>query len=139
MSVLPGQVRSLNTDELECVCVHEGCRQPAAKKLVGEVDSMGVEWIYFCQEHIGIAQEEANKPVIGCCDWCHAVDVEIKATRDIDEGNNGPVYDVCVECIKKQNALAAKEFAEMQDFADEDDSELYYDDDAMRELANYDE
>lgn len=57
--------------------------------LAGEVNSMS----------------EADKPVIGCCDWCHAVDVEIKAARGMDEGSNGSMHDVCIPCIKKQNAL----------------------------------
>lgn len=75
--------------------------EPAIKAVCGEVDSFGHETLNMCQSCYDEFKENAEKN-IGDCEWCGAVDVEIRPTRDPNEGHNGKFYDLCQICIGKQ-------------------------------------
>lgn len=111
---LPGNVRTLNDNnghicEWDETWVGEdspeiNCSKPATHRLQGETDSFGAEYHYLCAEHLAAyrtSQENADKS--GHCDWCHQEKPVVSPRRDVDEGMNGPVYDVCDDCIRKQN------------------------------------
>ncbi len=80
------------------------CSNPATHRLQGETDSFGAEYHYLCDEHIEKNRErEETADRSGCCDWCKKDKPELNPRRDIDEGSNGPVYNVCRECAQKDN------------------------------------
>jgi len=74
----------------------------AVARIQGETDSMGAELNDCCKECVD--EIKNAPPTTGTCDWCHTPDVELKNRRDLDEGMAGRVYEVCSECIKKDNA-----------------------------------
>lgn len=79
-------------------CEHEGCDlKESAYEIQGETDSFGCEYMYFCEEHGKMVLEEMKKPRVGSCDFCQT-ETKLKATRDPEEGMNGPVYDLCPNC-----------------------------------------
>lgn len=100
---VPGQHATAYTGELaENPCEgfnNEPCGKPSIHKMVGESDSFGSEYYYQCDE---CRQKERvwslENPHHSDCDWCKATNVETRGIRDIDEGNHGPVYNVCTPC-----------------------------------------
>lgn len=88
--------------------------RPAVKRVQGETDSFGCEYVDMCQEcvdaHRAYREEELARPKY-CC-WCKQTKVGVRKHRDLDEGMAGPLYDVCAECIHKENEAAAKELEE---------------------------
>lgn len=136
---LPGDFfKGVSSDEPDAVCCVEGCAAPVYGRRAGEVDSFGVEWDHFCEEHYFEALNKPDEPIIGDCEWCKATDVEVKPTRDIDEGFNGPVYDVCKGCCQAQIKRLMEDMEQYSEM--EDDSELYENlDDLRAELSEEDE
>lgn len=104
--------------------------RPAYKRVQGETDSFGCEFVDFCEECFKAYQVEVAKPIISCCDWCKASDVEIKETRDYTEGLSGPVYDVCAPCRQKQAAELSEELAAQ----DERDGRRHEEDEREEEI-----
>lgn len=43
-------------------------------------------------------EEDLDLHNVGTCDWCKGSNLIVKPHRDFEEGNNGPVYDVCKAC-----------------------------------------
>lgn len=100
-------------------CDHPGCTAPATVRIQGETDSMGAEYLDFCDAHI----PPRDAPLVGTCDWCRTPNVALSITRDYDEGMCGPVYEVCKSCTDRRNAEAEAELARYG--RDDDD---YFDD-----------
>lgn len=80
--------------------------RPAVARIQGETDSMGSELNDLCQECLEgyereqAATREAEKAgmVLNWCDHCRAMLYErVWPTRDPDEGQAGPVYDLSDE------------------------------------------
>jgi len=121
MSVLPGAKRSLYGHENENFCEHEDCNEKACGKVAGEVDSMGVEWEFYCADHINERTDVIrNMRASGPCDWCGEESDDLRPRRDIDEGSNGPVYDVCRSCSQKEDKLLDEELDSYPDDEDDD-------------------
>lgn len=125
---LPGDVWRNLEDGHNGQCDCDDCDQPAVGRICVEADSFGAEWAHYCQAHLEQAEAKAEEPIIGDCDWCKAVDVEVFPTRDTDEGSYGPVYDVCKCCRQKQAKRDAEEFIQFNG----DDSERFGDLDDLR-------
>lgn len=100
----------------------------AVYKMQTETDSSGCEYIHLCEE---CYTEAVNHVEISTCDWCHADHVVVKSIRHWEEGNSGPVYEVCAPCrekyYKEMNELLANE----PDIEYMDDD--YYDDEPYPE------
>lgn len=79
------------------------CTAIAVIRIQGETDSYGSEMIDYCKECFDKTEGEIkDTPPVECyCDWCNAKAI-LKPTRDYDEGNTGPVYNVCESCRDKQ-------------------------------------
>lgn len=119
------------------LCDHEDCIKAAVGRICVEADSFGAEWAHYCAEHLAEAEAKAEEPIIADCEWCKATNVEVFPTRDTDEGSNGPVYDVCKGCREKQ---IKRDMEEMEQYAEDDDSELYdHLDDLRAELSEEEE
>jgi hypothetical protein len=112
VSSMPGSSHSLPPGTM---CDHEGHEQrPAVKRIQGETDSFGCEYVCMCQECVDqhaehkkqYAQEEHY------CDWHKGMGLDVRPRRDPDEGQAGPVYQVCEACRKKDIERTAREAEE---------------------------
>lgn len=114
VSTLPGAVSG--TDE-QC---DDHPERKAVKRVQGETDSMGCEYIHLCKECL----DKIALPIriSGHCDWCKCESDSLRHRRDVDEGMSGPVYRVCGPCIEKENKAIAEEHASYEEHADFDDS-----------------
>lgn len=104
MPYLPGQrVTTIIGELMENSCCGKNgtCTNDPTHKVVGETDSFGSEFLYFCdecnEENLKHAKEN---PLIDQCEWCGTPSVKLKHYRAPDE-INGPVYEVCADCISK--------------------------------------
>jgi hypothetical protein len=77
----------------------------------------------MCQECLDEHKSWTRKPNIGTCEWCKTPDVEVKSTRDYEEGMAGRLYDVCAPCRKKVDDEARAELDAMDAGWDYDDYE----------------
>ena len=104
----------------------------AIRRVQGETDSFGCEAEDMCQECFDAEIASRYEPCPAChgnrgefpdlytcpvcmnegkirrrnmgnCDWCKSTNVEVRPHRDFEEGRAGRVYDVCNECIRKEN------------------------------------
>ena len=137
--VLPGQRSKLSiTDTVnQCEnCTAEKISTAATYKVIGECDSMGCEWIFLCDKHLSehdVAMAAADKS--GTCDWCKTDQPEVRPHRDFEEGSNGPVYDVCTNCLRAESARVSEELGEQDwDFPDDDgdDDHVEEEDDTLQ-------
>ena len=102
--------------------VHEGTMcdnhpdRPAARRVQGATDSFGAEFIDLCQECIDELKAHEAEDRAGRCDWCKQEATDLRLRRDYDEGSCGPVYSVCVACVKRDNERAAAELDEYDDY-----------------------
>lgn len=97
----------------------------ATWKLTGECDSFGCEYVFLCDKHL----EEHDAAALvadtsGTCEWCKLEKEKLRPHRDIDEGSNGPVYNICSACIQKEaveleEELSVPERDEDWDFPDD--------------------
>ena len=87
----------------------------AARRVQGETDSFGCEWLYLCAECVAGVAEHIRLGRSGRCAWCKQHADDLKPRRDYDEGMAGPVYEVCGECVRKDNEHAAAELTEYGD------------------------
>lgn len=118
---LPGQIEPLS-DEDNYVCYNSDCVDNATYSYCVESDSMGSEYEYYCDEHIEEISQ-TQRDTLGNCEWCHLEDVTLSPVRDMEEGNQGPVYWVCSEC-RKQQIISDRDEAvddELDDDYDDDD------------------
>lgn len=83
----------------------------AVARVQGETDSHGSEMCDYCQACLDkmLAEEEAYRNEPKCCEWCKQSKPDCIPTRDFNEGDTGPIYDVCGGCRAKQNAEATEE------------------------------
>lgn len=84
--------------------------RPAWKRVQGETDSFGSEMIDMCADCFAKYQteikeeqkrEEANPS--RACQWC-GIPKLLRSHRDWEEGERGPVYSLCSDCIAKNKA-----------------------------------
>lgn len=63
---------------------------------------------FYCVNDIDAAKEHLmDQHNVGTCDWCKGANLIVKPHRDFEEGNNGPVYDVCKACrVKESDSLS---------------------------------
>lgn len=80
----------------------------ATKRIQGETDSFGAEFIDCCDE---CESRILDDKMSGTCDWCHTYAEELRPRRDFEEGISGPVYQVCCACVKKENDALTDELA----------------------------
>ncbi len=114
VSTLPGSIRAVPVGT-ECD-EHPGVL--AVKRVQGETDSFGCEYLDMCQECYDKYKEEMrNVDNSGTCDWCKKSADQVFNHRDIEEGSCGRVYQVCQACIDAEK----KEWAEERDCLDDDD------------------
>lgn len=102
--------------------------RPAVARIQGETDSFGCEMHDMCAECLAEYREEMRAPEAstGKCDWCNARAIDLRFTRDHDEGPRGPVYRVCGRCRTARDEEAAREDSYYDDYDvrdDYDDSE----------------
>ncbi|MER9471020.1 hypothetical protein [Mesorhizobium sp. M0520] len=96
----------------------------AVARIQGETDSFGSEMNDMCQECLDAYREEMkNADWSGVCDWCKDHKPRLRPRRDYEEGMAGRVYDVCDDCIKRENDELEKEIGTYWD----DDGEGYDD------------
>lgn len=114
ISTLPGASHSVP----EGTMCDEHPDRPAVARLQGETDSFGAELFDCCNECAKLFREEMRRPYIGRCEWCDAAEVELRNTRDCEEGLSGRVYRVCVPCKKRYDDRVA---AELDAYSDWDD------------------
>lgn len=84
--------------------------RPAVARIQGETDSFGAELNDMCQECLDEHrryEREADRS--GTCDWCKQQKPRLRPRRDYEEGMAGRVYDVCDDCIRRQNEEAERE------------------------------
>lgn len=93
---IPGEVRRV-VDGVER-CQHRGCGSMATHEMVGETDSFGSEYYYYCTSHID--RHRIPKYTVGVCEHC-CVTKEVRMRRDPEEGMNGPLYELCDDCHRK--------------------------------------
>ena len=76
----------------------------ATHRIQGETDSFGAEWYDLCddclEEDCRVRREKANEG--GVCEWCNEESAPLVPARDYDEGCDGPLYDVCLDCRDRQ-------------------------------------
>lgn len=97
--------------------------RPAVRRVQGETDSFGCEWLDLCAECVAEFAEHARQGRSGRCAWCKCNADDLRPRRDYDEGMAGPVYEVCDECVRKDNERARAELAEYEDDYWPDDDE----------------
>lgn len=90
--------------------------RPAVKRVQGETDSMGAEYIDMCQECYDEHQKHRQQERHGQCDWCKRHATDLRPRRDFEEGMCGPVYQVCGTCIKAESERLAEEMDDDDDW-----------------------
>lgn len=108
ISTLPGAVFAA---EPNAVCDAHPDRQ-SVRRVQGETDSFGSEMIDMCQECLDEFREHQKQARVGVCDLCERKATDLRPRRDFEEGQGGPVYDVCGACVKRQNEELRREAAE---------------------------
>lgn len=101
---LPGDICKLKHEKEMCEGWDESeCHKEAEYRLTGETDSFGSEYSYLCKEHLDMykkARDSSNH--LDICDHCNTED-KLYPTRDIEEGQGGPVYWLCSSCRNKES------------------------------------
>lgn len=113
MSEVTGPIRTLPGAGHELpdgtVCDEHPDRKAVAR-IQGETDSFGAELNDMCQQCLDEYRAEIrNADTSGVCDWCHNFSLKLRPRRDYEEGFYGRVYEVCDDCIKRENDEAEKE------------------------------
>jgi hypothetical protein len=100
-----GDLIGLIHDDESTEC--EACKKFAQYRLVVSVDGEQFETIPYCSDHVHDAKEHLmDQHNVGTCDWCKGSNLIVKPHRDFEEGNNGPIYDVCKACrVKESDSL----------------------------------
>lgn len=90
--------------------------RPAVKRVQGETDSFGAEYIDWCQECYDNYLATKDEASVGLCDRC-AGEAKLFAWRDWEEGSSGRVYHVCGDCRSRQADAAREELADSEEFS----------------------
>lgn len=88
---------------------------PAVKRVQGETDSFGCEYILACDRCAADLRRLALAPRSGVCDWCGQAADDLRKRRDYDEGMSGRLYDVCGKCAARDNEQWAAELTDRYD------------------------
>ena len=111
LSTLPGSRHRLPNGS---TC--DDCGKPAVIRMQGETDSFGAEFMDLCQacHDKTMAEVPWYRSPDARCDWCKKAGGEsgLRPTRDFDEGSCGPVYYVCLNCLRRMNEQIKEELAE---------------------------
>jgi hypothetical protein len=99
------------------------CENDATVRVQGETDSFGCEYSHYCEACHKLSEElndhytKKHEDDESQCEWCKKVvpQKNLRYTRDIDEGSNGPVYEVCGSCRARQAEQIAEELASYDD------------------------
>lgn len=77
---------------------------PAAHRIQGETDSFGAEYHDLCADCAAKMRAEiaAEREIERRCDWCGNM-AKTRPRRDFEEGLAGRVYDVCGDCVRREN------------------------------------
>ena len=114
-STLPG---SHSSSPSGVTCDNHSDR-PAIHRVQGETDSFGCEGFDFCQEcydrHKELMDQHKKEAATGICDWCGEVATDLRKRRDFEEGSCGRLYDVCGNCVRKENEACQAELEEYGD------------------------
>jgi len=103
--------------------------KPAVRRVQGETDSFGCEYICMCQScydtYTSYRSSLNGAHHVGKCS-CGNQETPLFAKRDYDEGLSGPVYYVCSSCRDAWNKRLAEELEEelkhsRKDYFDFDD------------------
>lgn len=88
----------------------------AYKRVQGETDSFGCEMADMCKEcYDTYKSEQKDTDHSGHCDWCKKHKPRVRPHRDFEEGSAGPVYDVCDDCIAREDARLKEELDDYWD------------------------
>lgn len=122
MANVTGPVSTLPGDRRESpegmMCDNHPDRQ-AVRRVQGETDSFGAEYLDLCQECLDKVRVYELEARIGRCDWCGQHAADLRPRRDFEEGLAGRVYNVCGNCVRKENENLQTEFDE-RDYCDVD-------------------
>jgi hypothetical protein len=92
----------------------------AVCRVQGETDSFGCEMWDLCEECLAEHRREMREADhSGTCDWCKQHKPRLRPRRDYEEGMYGRVYEVCDDCIKRENEEAEREL-EARGYYDEE-------------------
>lgn len=94
---------------------------PAVRRLQGETDSMGCEYHDLCEVCLAAYRAEARQARVGNCDWCKNQADDLRPRRDFEEGLAGRLYDVCGDCVRRQNDALRAELDDGEEFGDDGD------------------
>lgn len=86
--------------------------RPSVRRVQGETDSFGAEYLDLCQECLDELKKHEAESRTGRCDWCGKQATDLRPRRDFEEGLAGRVYDVCGECVRKENESLRAEMDE---------------------------
>lgn len=112
---MPGHEFKCPTGTL-CDTNHEDGDRIAVKRIQGETDSMGCEYVDLCQECFDDYQKrDLTEESTGKCDRCGYQKTTLRKRRDYDEGLCGPIYNVCLECVIEENGRFEEEFNDHDD------------------------
>lgn len=92
--------------------------RPAVRRVQGETDSFGAEYLDLCQECLDELRKYDEEGRTGRCDWCKSEATDLRPRRDFEEGSCGPVYQVCGACVRRENESLR---AELEECGDHDD------------------
>ena len=98
VSTLPGYL----TESPQGAMCDDHQDRPAVRRVQGETDSLGAEFMDLCGECLTKITEHSTYE--GECEWCKNESADLRPQRDSDEGMCGPVYRVCGNCRTKYHA-----------------------------------
>jgi hypothetical protein len=98
--------------------IHSG-RPAVVSVLVSCVEA--AEVLSMCQECYEAYKDTNGKGHAGICDWCKKKRPDLQSHRDFEEGQGGPVYEVCGDCIKEENKRAGEELEDLDGYSPYDD------------------
>lgn len=84
----------------------------AYRRVQGETDSMGCEYLFMCKQCFDAYQEElkASGERECLCDWCKLMKKNVRPHRDFEEGRAGPLYQVCLDCRNQEAEIVQDEY-----------------------------
>ena len=101
VSTLPGQRKAAPAGMM---CDDHPDRS-AYRRVQGETDSFGAEFLDLCKECCdeiaAYEREEFEKEKY--CEWCGKMKTHVRIHRDFEEGLAGRLYDVCMDCRRKEH------------------------------------
>jgi len=101
-----------------CFAIEDFCTKEPTMEVCTESDSFGDEWTATCMSCLQESKrrEEASTETTHCsrCNLEFLLK-DLKTRRDWEEGQHGPVYDMCPACAEIWDLSDSISFAEMDD------------------------